>query len=85
MSIEPKLYDKIKKSMPLPCVDLLVTHKDNLLLTLRNNEPGKDLWFTPGGRIYRNESLEEAVKRILSMETGLQPINITQISTMTHL
>jgi len=83
--IEPKLYDKIKKSMPLPCVDLLITHKNNLLLMLRNNEPGKDLWFTPGGRIYKNESLEEAVKRILSEETGLQPINITQISTMSHM
>ena len=42
--IQPKLYDKIKKSMPLPCVDLLVTHKDSLLLTLRNNEPGKAPW-----------------------------------------
>jgi len=82
--IEPKLYNKIKKSMPLPCIDLLVTHKGNLLLTLRNNEPGKDLWFTPGGRIYRNESLTEAVKRVLSEETGLQPTNITQISTMSH-
>lgn len=83
--IQPKLYDKIKKSMPLPCVDLLVTHKNSLLLMLRNNEPGKDLWFTPGGRIYRNESLTEAVKRILFEESGLQPINITQISTMSHM
>jgi colanic acid biosynthesis protein WcaH len=84
MRIEPKLYDKIKKSMPLPCVDLLVTHKGHLLLMLRNNEPRKDLWFTPGGRIHRNESLTEAVKRVLSEETGLQPINTTQISTMSH-
>lgn len=85
MSIEPRLYDEIKKSMPLPCVDLLVTYKDNLLLMLRNNEPGKDLWFTPGGRIHRNEPLEEAVKRVLSEETGLQPTNVTQISTMSHI
>ena len=83
--IEPKLYDKIKKSMPLPCVDLLITHKDNLLLMLRNNEPGKDLWFTPGGRIFKDEKLEDTVKRVLSMETGLQPTNITQISTMSHM
>ena len=44
-----------------------------------------DLLFIPRGGLYRNESLEEAVKRVLSEETGLQPINITQISTMTHL
>lgn len=42
--IQPKLYDKIKKTMPLPCVDLLVTHKKSLLLMLRNNEPGKAPW-----------------------------------------
>jgi len=85
MSIEPKLYDKIKESMPLPCVDLLVNYNGNLLLTLRNNEPGKDLWFTPGGRIFKDEKLEDTVKRVLSMETGLQPTNITQISTMSHM
>jgi len=85
MRIQSKLYDKIKKSIPLPCVDLLVTHKDSLLLMLRNNEPGKDLWFTPGGRIYRNESLTETVKRVLSEETGLQSNSITQISTMSHM
>ena len=83
--IEPKLYDKIKKSMPLPCVDLLINYNGNLLLTLRNNEPGKDLWFTPGGRIFKDEKLEDTVKRVLSEETGLQPTNITQISTMTHI
>jgi len=83
--IEPRLYDKIKESMHLPCVDLLVNFKGSLLVMLRNNNPGKDLLFIPRGRIYRNESLTEAVKRVLSEETGLQPINITQISTMTHL
>ena len=83
--IQPKHYDKIKKTMPLPCVDLLVTHNGNLLLMLRNNEPGKNLWFTPGGRIHRNETLTEAVKRVLHEETGLQPTNITQISTMSHM
>ncbi|MBW1669568.1 MAG: NUDIX domain-containing protein [Deltaproteobacteria bacterium] len=83
--IEEPMYTKIKQLMPLPCVDLLVTNKGSLLLTLRNNEPGKDLWFTPGGRIFKDETLEEAVKRVLSMETGLQPINITQISTTSHI
>ncbi|MBW1668546.1 MAG: NUDIX domain-containing protein [Deltaproteobacteria bacterium] len=39
----------------------------------------------PWRKIYRNESLEEAVKRILSMETGLQPTSITQVSTMSHI
>ena len=77
-------YNKIKKTMPLPCVDLLVLHKGKLLLLLRNNEPGKDLWFTPGGRILKGESLEQAVKRVLLKETGLSSAQIMQVSTMCH-
>lgn len=82
--IPPDQYMKIKEQMPLPCVDLLVIHEGRLLLLLRNNEPGKDLWFTPGGRILRNETLEEAVKRVLEKETGLTPLSIEQVATMTH-
>jgi len=85
MSIESELYDEIKKQMPLSCVDLLVTHNGSLLLMLRNNEPAKDLWFTPGGRIFKGETLEQAVKRVLHEETGLHPTSITQISTMSHM
>ena len=85
MRIETELFDKIKKSMPIPCVDLLVAYKNSLLLMLRNNEPAKDLWFTPGGRIYRNEKLIDTVKRVLPKETGLQPTKITQVSTMSHI
>ena len=85
MRIETELFDKIKKSMPIPCVDLLVAYKNSLLLMLRNNEPAKDLWFTPGGRIYRNEKLIDTVKRVLPEETGLQPTKITQVSTMSHI
>ena len=83
--IEEPLYTKIKQLMPLPCVDLLVEHHGKILLMLRNNEPGKDLWFTPGGRIFKDEKLEDTVKRVLSEETGLQPTNITQISTLSHI
>lgn len=82
--IEPKLYDEIKKSMPLPCVDLLVTHNDRLLLMLRNNEPGKDLWFTPGSRILHGETIEETVKRTLTEETGLTPKKTVRKGVMTH-
>ncbi|MBW1669564.1 MAG: hypothetical protein JRJ66_16270 [Deltaproteobacteria bacterium] len=76
MSIDPKLYDEIKKKIPLPCVDLLITHKKSLLLMLRNNEPAKDLWFTPGGRINRNESLEEA-EEYLETRAGLESVVVS--------
>ncbi len=71
--------------MPIPCVDLLIVYSGKLLLMLRNNEPAKGLWFTPGGRILKNETLEEAVTRVLYKETGLTPESITQIATMCHI
>ena len=46
--IEEPLYTTIKSVIPIPCVDLHVVHKGRLLLMLRYNEPGKDLWFSPG-------------------------------------
>ena len=83
--IDEPLYLKIKEKMPISCVDLLIVHDGKLLLMLRNNEPGKDLWFTPGGRIYKNEVLRDAIKRVLKKETGLESTNITQTGTMCHI
>ena len=82
--IDIPLYNKIKENIPIPCIDLLIVYQGNLLLMLRNNEPAKDLWFTPGGRIYKDEKLEDTVNRVLLEETGLKPIKITQIATMSH-
>ena len=66
-------------------MNLLIVHNNSLLLMLRNNEPGKDLWFTPGGRVHTRETLEEAVIRVLKKETGLEPIRIEQKGTMYHI
>lgn len=82
--IDEALYTKIKQHMPLPCVDLLATHKGRLLLMKRTNRPARGLWFTPGGRIMKNESIENAVTRVLIDETGLTPVSITQCGAMSH-
>jgi colanic acid biosynthesis protein WcaH len=79
------MYSKIKSKVPLPCVDLLVIHNGKLLLMLRNNQPAKDLWFTPGGRVYRGELLEQTVQRVLKQETGLEVLKVEQIGAMSHL
>ena len=82
--IEEKLYNRIKQLMPIPCVDLLPTHQGSLLLLKRTNWPAKDRWFTPGGRIYLREKLEEAAYRVLHEETGLTPTSIQKIDVMCH-
>ncbi len=70
--IEEKLYLKIRELMPIPTVDAVVTYKGKFLLLLRNKSPVKDVWWVPGGRVKRGESLEEAALRKLYEETGLE-------------
>ena len=83
--IEEALYKKIRGLMPIASVDVLALHKHRLLLMLRKNEPGRGLWFVPGGRVRYNETLEEAAFRKLGEETGLIASRIIKIGVMTHL
>jgi len=55
------------------------------LSSRRDNEPAKDQWFTPGGRILRGETIHQAVKRVLHKETGLTPNKITRTGVMEHI
>lgn len=73
-------YDNIEKSefmnflekMPLACVDLVIAHEGKILLIKRTQNPAKGEWWTPGGRIFKNEKAEDAAKRKALEETGLK-------------
>src|SRR5438067_1704323 len=56
---------------PLVSIDLIVRDSDGqVLLGFRRNEPAKNSWFVPGGRIYKDERIEAAFQRISSTELG---------------
>jgi colanic acid biosynthesis protein WcaH len=60
------------KNAPLVSIDIIVKNKrGDILLGLRNNEPAKDTWFVPGGRIRKGEDLDVAFRRITMDELGL--------------
>lgn len=77
MSLKPEkmpadIFMQIVRYAPLISIDLLLHNENNeILLGWRNNQPAKDFWFVPGGRIYKNESLRDAFSRIMSAETCL--------------
>lgn len=75
MSIPQELYAKFLSQMPLFCVDALVVHKGKVLLVYRTNKPAKNLWWVPGGRVLKNETLEQAVLRKMKEELGV-PVTI---------
>ena len=66
-------FKNVIKNTPLVSVDLIIRNSsDQVLLGLRTNAPAKNMWFVPGGRISKNESLAEAFKRISKAETGIE-------------
>jgi len=52
-------------------IDLVLVCQSQILLGLRSNQPLKGHWFTPGGRIAKNERWQDAFSRIAKAELGL--------------
>jgi 8-oxo-dGTP diphosphatase len=56
-----------------------------VLLTRRGIEPFEGWWAIPGGRLARDESLEEAAARKLVDETGMRDVYLEQLYTFGEL
>jgi len=72
--ISENLYKKIIHNVPLCCVDIILKINNSFLLVKRTEEPVKDKWCFPGGRVLFNEKLETAVKRKLRQELNIKKI-----------
>lgn len=71
MFLDTDTFRTVVASTPLVSIDLLVSnHLGDILLGQRLNRPAQGTWFVPGGRIYKNESLDQAFKRITESELG---------------
>ena len=67
--LENKLWKTIVDNMPIPAKDLLIYNEDNgLLMGKRRNKPAQNFYFVPGGRVFKNESKEDAINRISKEE-----------------
>jgi colanic acid biosynthesis protein WcaH len=69
--LDPAIFKTIVRNAPLVSIDLCIICNGQLLLGLRNNNPLKGVWFTPGGRILKNETWTNCLKRIARSELGL--------------
>ncbi len=56
---------------PVLAVGAVVVTGDSLLLIRRGRPPSQGRWSLPGGRVEANETLEDAVRREIREETGL--------------
>lgn len=60
------------KPPPLAAVSIALVRGERVLLVRRGRAPAKGLFAFPGGRVEADETLEEAVRRELREETGLE-------------
>ncbi|MGA1933814.1 GDP-mannose mannosyl hydrolase [Arcobacter sp. YIC-464] len=80
MFLEKDIFSSIIENTPLISIDLIVKNsKDEILLGQRLNKPAKGSWFVPGGRIYKDEPIEKAFKRLTLGELGKE-FNINKAS-----
>lgn len=69
--LEKSTFKTVVASTPLISIDLIVRNShDQVLLGFRSNRPAQGYWFVPGGRIYKNETFEQAFSRLTQAELG---------------
>ncbi len=72
MFLSKKVFSSVIENTPLVSIDLIVyNQEEKILLGKRVNEPAKGFWFVPGGRIFKDESIDTAFSRTIKAEIGL--------------
>ena len=67
-----RTYLAVVKAVPITTIDLIIrNHKNEILLGWRKNQPAKNSWFLPGGRLLKNERVEDGLSRIYRAELGV--------------
>lgn len=66
-------FTEVIDRTPLVSIDLVVENeKGEILFGLRTNRPAKGYWFVPGGRILKDETLDDAFLRLTQNELGVE-------------
>ena len=73
MWLPDETFKSVIQHTPLISIDLIVRNQQNeVLLGKRINAPAKDYWFVPGGRVRKNETLDDAFVRLVREELGIE-------------
>jgi colanic acid biosynthesis protein WcaH len=66
-------FSNVIAATPLVSIDLVIENLSNeVLLGYRKNRPAQGYWFVPGGRILKDECMDDAFKRLTLAELGTE-------------
>lgn len=65
-------FKSLYSQVPRLCVEVVVRTPTGIVLTKRSIEPWKGAWHIPGGTVFYQESLADAVHRIAQDELGVE-------------
>ena len=71
MLLDTNTHQLICKTLPVFCTDFIVSFENKYLLLKRTSPPLEGKYWLPGGRLFHQESLLGAARRILLREVGL--------------
>jgi len=81
-------FKALIKNGILLSIDLIIKNdNDEVLIGKRKNNPAKDFWFVPGGRVFKHESFREALDRICNAEVGrlINPDQFRKLGLYNHI
>ena len=78
------LYGRLVRDCVVFCVDIVLVRKTKdgekeCLLVKRSSEPVKGVWWWPGGRMLKGETIFDAAQRKARQETGLTNVACVQV------
>ena len=76
----------IVDATPLVSIDLILRNeRGEVLLGRRANRPAQGMWFVPGGRIRKNERVNDALRRISQRELGVTIAEAKLLGVFDHI
>lgn len=72
--IPKEIYRNVVTLLPFVCVDVFLYNSKTkkYFLVWRDKKPAKDMWWFPGGRLYKGESFLQCAERKCQEEIGCQ-------------
>jgi len=70
--LDDQIFKTIVDSAPLVFIDILIKKGNKILLGKRINKPAQGYFFSIGGRINKNEAIDNAMGRIARNELNIE-------------